>query len=151
MKVMVLHVFCRVLGNYAPFPAPPNRTRLVMLEDELEFISRVRIRALTELHMGMIPKARFMNADEREALFTDILRSLQVNLYATGLTDFPETEDEMYAVIDRTMRREVDRRLGINPAHERSIREEVHLAHLSQLCPPLGTVGSNPGAVPERS
>lgn len=82
MRLMVL----KVRGGELP-----PLTRLVSVEDDIEFIGYMRIWALRQI----IQKA------PNGELHEELLRSLHVSLKDTGLVEYPETEHEVEDLLRR--------------------------------------------------
>ena len=91
MKIMFIAITAGATENYCF----PSMYRIAEVTDEVEYIGRVRARIIKalidEAHQGTFPGE---NIDQ-------ILRTLKVKLFDTGLTEFPETEVEHAALFER--------------------------------------------------
>jgi hypothetical protein len=78
--------------------APPYR-KLVSVEDPVRFLGIMRAKALKE-QIDYVTN-NYVPGQETEDVQADILRTLKVKLFETGLKEYPETDAEVEALYRR--------------------------------------------------
>lgn len=88
-EILMLSV---VGGGEAPY------RRLVEVDDPVRYLGILRAKLLREMIGRINASPTPIDVDDRQA---DALRTLKVKLYRTGLTEYPDTEEEVSEIYRR--------------------------------------------------
>lgn len=78
---------------------PPYR-KLVSVEDPVRFLGIMRAKALKD-QIDKLTEQPVINRFDSDDAQADIIRTLKVKLYETGLKEYPETDAEVEALYRR--------------------------------------------------